>query len=107
MTHEGLFNEIKLGNQIKRLKKKLREAEGELSIIKGINFNSDKQKEINILEEKVKAAREINKLHQELNGELRQELDLEKKEHAFTKEDLQLKDMEIGRLMEKLNKKKA
>ncbi len=107
MTVVGMFDEIKKNDQIKKLKKQLREAEGELSIIKGINFNSDKQKEINILEEKVKEAREINKLHQELNGELRQELDLEKKEHAFTKEDLQLKDMEIGRLMEKLNKKKA
>ena len=106
MTVVGMFDEIKKNDLIKKLKKQLREAEGELSIIKGINFNSDKQKEINILEEKVKEAREINKLHQELNGELRQELDLEKKEHAFTKEDLQLKDMEIGRLMEKLNKKK-
>ena len=101
MTVVGMFDEIKKNDLIKKLKKQLREAEGELSIIKGINFNSDKQKEINILEEKVKEAREINKLHQELNGELRQELDLEKKEHAFTKEDLQLKDMEIGRLMEK------
>ena len=107
MTVVGMFDEIKKNDLIKKLKKQLREAEGELSIIKGINFNSDKQKDINILEEKVKEAREINKLHQELNGELRQELDLEKKEHAFTKEDLQLKDMEIGRLMEKLNKKKA
>ena len=107
MTVVGMFDEIKKNDLIKKLKKQLREAEGELSIIKGINFNSDKQKEINILEEKVKEAREINKLHQELNGKLRQELDLEKKEHAFTKEDLQLKDMEIGRLMEKLNKKKA
>ena len=105
MTVVGMFDEIKKNALIKKLKKQLREAEGELSIIKGINFNSDKQKEINILKEQVKEAREINKLHQELNGELRQELDLEKKEHAFTKEDLQLKDMEIGRLMEKLNKK--
>jgi hypothetical protein len=107
MTVVGMFDEIKKNDQIKKLKKQLSEAQGELSIIKGINFNSDKQKEINILKEQVKEAREINKLHQELNGELRQELDLEKKEHAFTKEDLQLKDMEIGRLMEKLNKKKA
>ena len=107
MTVVGMFDEIKKNDQIKKLQKQLSEAQGELSIIKGINFNSDKQKEIDILKEQVKEAREINKLHQELNGELRQELDLEKKEHAFTKEDLQLKDMEIGRLMEKLNKKKA
>ena len=104
MTNVGMFDEIKKNDELKKLKKKLREAEGELSIIKGINFNSDKQKEINILKEQVKEAREINKLHQELNGKLREELDLEKKEHAFTREDLQLKDMEIGRLMKKITK---
>ena len=103
MTVVGMFDEIKKNDLIKKLKKQLREAEGELSIIKGINFNSDKQKEINILEEKVKEAREINKLHQELNGKLRQELDLEKKEHAITIEDVQAKDLEIGRMMKKLN----
>ena len=102
MTHEGLFNEVKLGEQIKKLKKQLREVQGELSIIKGINFNSDKQKEINILEEQVKEARKINKLHQELNGKLRQELELEKKEHAITREDVQAKDLELGRMMKKL-----
>tara|TARA_R110002020_G_C15748808_1_gene725894 strand:- start:109 stop:429 length:321 start_codon:yes stop_codon:yes gene_type:complete len=106
MTHAGLWNELKLDDQIKKLKKKLREAEGELSIIKGINFNSDKQKEINILEEQVKEAREINKLHQELNGVLRVELDLEKKNHAITREDVQAKDLELGRMMQKLTQKK-
>ena len=131
MTHEGLFNEIKLGEQIKKLKKQLREVQGELSIIKGINFNSDKQKEINTLNDRIKEldnslsialeindkyqrenkalkddikeAREINKLHQELNGNLRQQLELEKKEHAITIEDVQAKDLEIGRMMKKLN----
>ena len=103
MTNVGMFDEIKKNDELKKLKKKLREAEGELSIIKGINFNSDKQKEINILKEQVKEAREINKLHQELNGKLREELDLEKKEHAITIEDVQAKDLEIGRMMKKLH----
>ena len=105
MTHDGLWNEVKLTDQVKKLKKKLREAEGELSIIKGINFNSDKQKEINILKDRIKEAGEINKLHQELNAVLRVELDLEKKNHAITREDVQLKDLEIGRMMEKLTHK--
>ena len=64
MTVVGMFDEIKKNDQIKKLKKQLSEAQGELSIIKGINFNSDKQKEIDILKEQVKEAREINKLHQ-------------------------------------------
>ena len=102
MTHDGLWNEVKLTEQVKKLKKKLRESEGELSIIKGINFSSDKQKEINILKDKVKEAREINKLHQELNGKLREKLELEKKNHALTREDVQMKDIEIGRMMKKI-----
>ena len=105
MTVVGMFDEIKKNDLIKKLKKQLREAEGELSIIKGINFNSDKQKEIDILKEQVKEAREINKLHQELNGKLREELDLEKKNHAITREDVQAKDLELGRMMKKLTQK--
>ena len=40
-----------------------------------------------------------------MNGKLREELDLEKKNHAITREDMQLKDIEIGRMMEKLTRK--
>ena len=63
----------------------------------------EKNKRIKDLEDKIKEAREINKLHQELNGKLREELDLEKKEHAITIEDVQAKDLEIGRMMKKLH----
>ena len=72
MTHEGLWNELKLGDQIKKLK------------------------------DNIKEAREINKLHQELNGKLREELELEKKNHAIAREDVQAKDLELGRMMKKL-----
>ena len=53
----------------------------------------------------LKEAREINKLHQELNGKLREKLDLEKKEHAITREDVQAKDLELGKMMEKMTRK--
>jgi len=46
----------------------------------------------------------IEKSHKKMNGKLREELDLEKKNHAIAKEDAQLKDIEIGRMMEKLHK---
>ena len=72
-----MFDEIKRIDEIKRLKKRVKELE------------------------------EINKDHQKLNGKIRQELELEKKNHAITREDVQAKDLEIGRMMEKLNKKKA
>ena len=45
----------------------------------------------------------IEKSHKEMNGKLYQELELEKKEHAITIEDVQLKDLEIGRMMKKLH----
>ena len=63
--------------------------------------------EIKRLKKRVKELQEINKDHQKLNGKIRQELELEKKNHAITREDVQAKDLEIGRMMEKLNKKKA
>ena len=65
----------------------------------------NKNKKIKDLEDKIKEAREINKLHQELNGKLREELDLEKKNHAITREDVQAKDLELGRMMEKMTQK--
>ena len=102
MTHDGLWNEVKLGDQLKKIKKKLRETEGELSIIKGIGINSPEMK---ALEKRVKELEEIEKSHKKLNGELHKELELEKKNHEFTREDVQLKDIEIGRLMKKLQNK--
>ena len=62
--------------------------------------------EIKSLKKRVKELQEINKDHQKLNGKIRQEVELEKKNHAITREDVQAKDLEIGRMMEKLNKKK-
>ena len=104
MTHDGLWNEVKLGDQLKKIKKKLRETEGELSIIKGIGINSPEMK---ALQKRVKELEEINKLHQELNGVLRVELDLEKKNHAITREDVQAKDLELGRMMKKLTQQQT
>ena len=55
---------IEMGKTIIDLKKRAQEAEGENTIIKGIGNNSPEMKE----------AREINKLHQELNGKLQTRL---------------------------------
>ena len=51
---------IELGKANLALKKRVQEAEGETSIVKGIGINSPEMKE----------ARAINKSHQELNGKL-------------------------------------
>ena len=51
---------------------------------------------------------EINKEHQTLNGKLRSELEIEKKNHALSTEGLEmevrLKDKELGRCWKKLQK---
>ena len=51
---------------------------------------------------RIKELEAIEKSHKKMNGKLREELDLEKKNHAIAREDAQLKDIEIGRMMEKL-----
>ena len=79
MTHAGLWNELKLQKQVKFLQDKCRKAG-----------------------KRIKELEEIEKSHKKLNGELHQELEREKKNHAITREDVQAKDLEIGRMMEKI-----
>ena len=80
MTHAGLWNEVKLQKQVKFLQAKCRTA-------------GKRIKELEVIE----------KSHKEMNGKLREELDLAKKEHAIIREDVQAKDLQIGRMMEKLH----
>ena len=76
MTHVGMFDEARQAATIKKLKKRIVEL------------------------------MEINKDHQTLNGKLRSELEIEKKNHSLSVEGLELevrmKDKEIGRMMKKL-----
>ena len=53
-----------LSTKLIAMKKRAQEAEGETILVKGIGINSPEMKE----------AREINKLHQELNGKLQTRL---------------------------------
>ena len=46
-TSHGSYNPLM--EEIKKLKKQKEEAENDLALLKGINFNSDKQKEIDAL----------------------------------------------------------
>ena len=54
------------------------------------------------LKTRIKNLMAINKDHQMINGKLRSELSIEKKNHDLVKEDNQLLNMEIGRMMKKL-----
>ena len=115
MTHVGIFEDAAL---IKKLKKQVREAQGELSIIKGIGNNSPEmkllQKEVAALKQqlhtndeksqkRIEELMEINKEHQQVNGKQHSELEIEKKNNTLLREDLQSKDLEIGRMMKKIS----
>ena len=79
MTNAGMFNEAKQSKQVKRLKAR------------------------------IKDLMKINQEHQTINGKLRSELEIERKNHSLTKESLELevrlKDKELGRMMKKLQNK--
>jgi len=98
MTNVGMFEEVEV---LKKKNKRIKELNKSLSI--ALEINDKYQRENKALKDDIKEAREINKLHQELNGNLRKKLELEKKEHAITIEDVQAKDLEIGRMMKKLH----
>tara|TARA_R100000306_G_C4242416_1_gene76371 strand:- start:73 stop:387 length:315 start_codon:yes stop_codon:yes gene_type:complete len=104
MTDVNMFDEARQADQIKKLKRKLREAEGDLSIIKGIGNNSPEMK---ALKARVKELMEINREHKMINGKLHSELEIEKKNNALLREDLQAKDLEIGRMMKKISNKNS
>ena len=82
MTNIGMFDEAKIRKQVKFLQSKCRKAG-----------------------KRIKELEEIEKSHQTMNGKLRSELEIEKKNHTLTREDVQAKDLEIGRMMKKLTHK--
>ena len=62
------------------LKKRAQEAEGEMTIVKGIGMNSP---EMRACQERVKEAGRINQLHQELIEKLKEELARAKEDHQY------------------------
>ncbi len=77
MTYVGIFEEAKKGRTIKKLRAR------------------------------VKDLLAINKEHQMMNGKLRSELEIERKNHTLTRESNDLLNRENGRLMKKLKCWKA
>ena len=55
------------------------------------------------LKTRIKNLMAINKEHQQINGKLRSELSIEKKNHDLCREDNDLLNMEMGRMMKKLS----
>ena len=63
------------------------------------------EEKIKKLKARVKDLMAINKEHQMMNGKLQSTLNIELKNNTLLREDLQAKDLEIGRMMKKLSKK--
>ena len=55
------------------------------------------------LKTRIKNLIAINKEHQQINWKLRSELSIEKKNHDLCREDNDLLNMEMGRMMKKLS----
>ena len=108
MTDKGMFEDAalikKLQASIKDEKERRQFAENELALIKGVGNNSPEMK---TLKKRVDDLMEVNNEHQKLNGKLYSELEIEKKNHTLTREDNDMLNKEIGRLMNKLSKKSS
>ena len=106
MTHVGIFEDAiqmeKLKKQVKDEKERRQFAENELALIKGVGNNSPEMK---AAKARIKELLEINKEHQQINGKLNSELEIEKKNHTLTREDNDMLNKEIGRMMKKLQKR--
>ena len=64
----------------------------------------DDHEKINKLKVQIKDLRKVNRSHQKLVGNLYKEIDLLKKDMTLVKEDNDLLNREIGRMMKKLQK---
>ena len=94
MTYTGIFDEIdlshkfrKLKRENRKLKKRAEEAEGEVTIIKGIGQNSPEMKalqsRVKELDNSLSIALEINDKFQRENEKLKAELTRVKEDHQY------------------------
>jgi len=73
----------------------------------GIFDQLDDHEKINKLKDQIKKLKMISKEHEKLVGKLYKETDTLRKEMALVKEDNQLLNIEIGRMIEKVVKKSS
>ena len=121
MTHKGIFEEAKLKDKVKFLKakvkdltKRLEKAEAmrrplgtmdEIAYMQLEKENGDLRTSIGHRIERVEELNAITREHQMMNGKMHSEIEILKKNESLLREDLQSKDLEMGRMMEKLSKK--
>ena len=73
----------------------------------GMFEHLDEHEKINKLKAEIKRLKEISKEHKKLVGKLYKETEWLRKEMALVKEDNQLLNIEIGRMIEKIAKKSS
>ena len=93
---------VSLSNELTRMRKRAQEAEGELTIIKGIGNTSPEMKELRArikeLDNSLAIALEVNEKHQRYNGRLQTRLTEVEEDNKKLSQQVEDK---IGRLREK------
>ena len=121
MTNVSMFEDAKLEAKVKVLKakvkdltKRLEKAEAmrrplgtmdEIAYMQLEKENGDLRTSIGHRIERVEELNAITREHQMMNGKMHSEIEILKKNETLLREDLQAKDLEMGRMMEKLSKK--
>ena len=121
MTNVSMFEDAKLEAKVKVLKakvkdltKRLEKAEAmrrplgtmdEIAYRELEKENGDLRTSIGHRIERVEELNAITREHQMMNGKMHSEIEILKKNESLLREDLQSKDLEMGRMMEKLSKK--
>ena len=86
--------DLDLTKQIEVLTQKVKELEKE---------NGDLRTSIGHRIERVEELNAITREHQMMNGKMHSEIEILKKNESLLREDLQAKDLEIGRMMKRKN----
>ena len=120
MTNVSMFEDAKLKDKVKFLKAKVKDLTKRLEKAEAMRRPLDTMDEIAYKElekenndlrtsignriERVEELNAITREHQMMNGKMHSEIEILKKNESLLREDLQAKDLEIGRMMEKLSK---
>ena len=121
MTNVSMFEDAKLKDKVKFLKAKVKDLTKRLEKAETMRRPLDTMDEIAYKElekengdlrtsighriERVEELNAITREHQMMNGKMHSEIEILKKNESLLREDLQSKDLEMGRMMEKLSKK--
>ena len=120
MTNVSMFEDAKLEAKVKVLKAKVKDLTDRLEKAEAMRRPLDTMDEIAYKElekengdlrtsighriERVEELNAITREHQMMNGKMHSEIEILKKNESLLREDLQAKDLEIGRMMKKLSK---